>query len=114
MGEHAYNRFGLPSAPGVVHVGTWTHEDTEFVALDVATLTAEEARAIARDLFVHADRINPPPRPRPDRRSTCRYCNQAVVLSKHGWRLPDTAVSSGYHCNDAPRGYHGVKKRSDG
>jgi hypothetical protein len=114
VAEHAYNRFGLPSAPGVVHVGTWSHEGTEFVALDVATLTAEQARAVARDLFEHADRLNPPRRVRPDRRSTCRYCNQAVVLSKHGWRQPDTPVSAGYHCDAAPRGYHGVRKEIEG
>ena len=59
MAEHRYDRFGLPGAPGAVHVSLWTHEGTRFVALDVATLTAEQARAVARDLLVHAEQIEP-------------------------------------------------------
>lgn len=40
---------------------------------------------------------------------TCRYCDQEVVLGKHGWRL-DNNRSGGEVCESAPRSYHGVAK----
>lgn len=47
-----------------------------------------------------------------DRRETCRYCGQEVILGKHGWRLDNNSVS-GERCPTAPRGYHGIDKRKE-
>lgn len=44
-----------------------------------------------------------------DRRETCRYCHEEVILGKSGWRL-DNNSTAGNACEAAPRGYHGVSK----
>jgi hypothetical protein len=43
-----------------------------------------------------------------ERRTNCRYCNEEVILGKHGWRI-DNNSPSGYDCPDAPKRYHGAR-----
>lgn len=48
-----------------------------------------------------------------ERRATCRYCGDEIILGKRGWRLDINSVA-GYHCEDAPRGQHNPRKDAEG